>query len=89
MCLQMTTFSFGDLNFMQAWYVKCGMLSKMTELLSRVLNGANLGGQLGDNLEMFASIKAIQDVQDLGVRLGEELGYPILFEDRSSETNTK
>ncbi|XWS39498.1 hypothetical protein CRYUN_Cryun18bG0059700 [Craigia yunnanensis] len=40
----------------EAWQgVQCNGL----DIMSIILNGANLGGQLGDNLGMFASIKAI------------------------------
>ncbi|OMO88987.1 hypothetical protein CCACVL1_08072 [Corchorus capsularis] len=40
----------------EAWQ---GVQCNGSDILSIVLNGANLGGQLGDNLGMFASIKAI------------------------------
>ncbi|KHG30271.1 protein strubbelig-receptor family 3 [Gossypium arboreum] len=40
----------------EAWQ---GVQCNGSDIMSIVLNGANLGGQLGDNLGMFASIKAI------------------------------
>uniref|UniRef100_A0A6M2F4J0 Protein kinase domain-containing protein n=1 Tax=Populus davidiana TaxID=266767 RepID=A0A6M2F4J0_9ROSI len=36
-----------------------GVLCNVSEIQSIVLNGANLGGELGDNLGMFASIRSI------------------------------
>ncbi|KAK9284478.1 hypothetical protein L1049_023651 [Liquidambar formosana] len=40
----------------EAWQ---GIVCNNTEINSIILNGANLGGELGENLRMFASIKSI------------------------------
>ncbi|PPR96150.1 hypothetical protein GOBAR_AA24524 [Gossypium barbadense] len=59
----------------EAWQ---GVQCNGSDIMSIVLNGANLGGQLGDNLGMFASIKAILEVSCCvlnGVKIWNIDGY--------------